>query len=72
VGCSGKMLSAEEIRRIVDLLISTDMPMRDIAQRMSCSTGAVATINRKRCLRYYEGRRSIWTTPSKANSTPFG
>ena len=70
MGCSGIPLSGKEVLRIVDLLVSTDMSIGDIAQRMSCSSGAVATVNRKRCLRYYEGRKSKWSIANPANSAP--
>jgi hypothetical protein len=60
VGNRGRLLSDGEISRIIDLLFSTDMSISDIAQRMGCSRSAIASINRKRCVRYYNGRRSVW------------
>jgi predicted DNA-binding protein YlxM (UPF0122 family) len=67
VGNRGRLLSDDEISRIIDLLFSTDMSISDIAQRMGCSRSAIASINRKRCVRYYNGRRSVW---AKAPDVP--
>ena len=56
----GFCLSDGELRRIVVLLTSTDMTMKQIAQRMRCSASTVASINRKRKIRDYGGRRASW------------
>jgi len=56
----GRVFSQEEIERITWLLTSTDMTMKQIAQRMQCSHSAVVSINRKSRVRTYAGRRSSW------------
>lgn len=58
----GLYISSEQIRKIVNLLSSTDMTVNEIAERMSCSRGAIATINRKFQVRTYHGLRSRWST----------
>ena len=68
MGNRGRLLSDDEISKIIDLLFSTDMSISDIAQRMGCSRSAIASINRKRCVRYYNGRRSVWA--NAPNVTP--
>jgi hypothetical protein len=60
VSCYGRPLSSEEIAKVVELLRSSDLSMIEISERMGCSRSDVASINRKNCLRYYNGRRSIW------------
>ena len=61
-GCA---LEESEIRRIVNLLASTDMSLPDIAQRTGCSRGAIAAINRKYQVREYGGHRTSWAvTPA--------
>lgn len=57
----GRYLSSEEICKIVNFLSSTDMTLREIAERMSCSKGAIATVNRKFKVRTYNGLRSRWS-----------
>jgi hypothetical protein len=56
-GCS---LSEEEVKRIVSLLTNSEMTMFEIAQRMTCSRGAIATINRKFQVRKYAAPKSRW------------
>ena len=71
VANQGRLLSGADISRIVDLLSTTDISMSDIAVRMGCSRSAVATINRKCCIRYYNGRRSVWATrEGKPDTSP--
>src|SRR5215469_40211 len=57
----GHYLSIEEIRKIVHLLSSTEMALNEIADRMSCSKSAIATVNRKFNVRTYNGLRSRWS-----------
>ena len=56
----GCVLQNTEIRRIIDLLASTDMNIPDIAQRLGCSRSAVVSINRKFGVRDYAGHRTTW------------
>jgi DNA-binding CsgD family transcriptional regulator len=56
----GNMFSENEVRRIVWLLSSTEMTMKEIAERMRCSHSAVVTINRRSQVREYAGRRTSW------------
>jgi hypothetical protein len=56
----GRVFTDEEVRKIVWLLSSTDMTMKDIAVRMRCSHSAIAAINRKSQVRDYAGRRTSW------------
>lgn len=64
----GKVFTEEEIRRIVHLLSTTDMALPDIALRMRCTRGAVASINRKYKIREYAGLRSTWIQAEVASS----
>ena len=56
----GSVFTQKEIDRIVWLLSSTDMTLKEIAERMHCSNGAIASINRRIGVRDYGGRRSTW------------
>ena len=56
----GSVFTQKEIDRIVGLLASTDMTLKEIAERMQCSPGAIASINRRIGVRDYGGRRSTW------------
>jgi hypothetical protein len=49
----GRPLDVHEIQKIESLLISTDMTLRQIAERMSCSHSAVMAVNRKTKARRY-------------------
>jgi predicted transcriptional regulator len=60
----GYALSKYEIRKIVELLTSTEMTTYEIASRMGCSQRTVVNINREYQVRKYAGRRK-WS-PSKA------
>ena len=64
-GCA---LQESEIRRIVNLLATTDMSLIEIAQRAGCSRGAIASINRRFQVREYGGHRTSWavTAPFQA------
>lgn len=71
-GCA---LADSEIRTILNLLGSTDIPIPAIAERMGCSRSAIVAINRKFQVREYRGRRSTWETsvPEKVgNRIPNG
>ena len=57
----GKYFSKDEVERIVMLLVESDMSLPDIADRMRCSRSAVASINRKFQVRFYDGKRSQWS-----------
>ena len=56
----GWYLTPEEIDRIVLLLRETDVSLADIASRMSCSKGTIASVNRRFQIRAYEGKRTSW------------
>jgi hypothetical protein len=60
-GCS---LQDSEIRRIIQLLASTDLSLMDIAQRTGRSHAAIAAVNRRFQVRHYGGRRSTWALDS--------
>ena len=49
----GKHFSTEEVHKIVYLLSSTDMDVRQIAERMQCSRSVIVSINRKFQVRDY-------------------
>ena len=56
MGGQGQYFSEKKLRRITQLLSSTDMTIKEIAERMSCSRTTVSSINRKFQLRLY-GRK---------------
>lgn len=56
-GCS---FQETEVRRILQLLATTEMSIGEIAQRAGCSRGAIVSINRRFQVRDYAGRRSSW------------
>ncbi|PYS04926.1 MAG: hypothetical protein DMG15_22950 [Acidobacteria bacterium] len=56
MGGQGQYFSEKKVRRITQLLSSTDMTIKEIAERMSCSRTTVSSINRKFQLRLY-GRK---------------
>jgi DNA-directed RNA polymerase specialized sigma subunit len=56
----GRFFSEREIRRISHLLASTELNLKDIAERMRCSHSAIVAINRKLQIRIYRGRRTHW------------
>src|SRR5262245_27997580 len=56
----GLYLSVSQKRRIIQLLAETDMSLGEIAARTRCSRSAIASLNRKAGVRFYEGRRSQW------------
>jgi hypothetical protein len=57
----GRSLTDYQTTRITTLLVSTDMSINDIAQRMGCSRSAIVAVNRKYGIRDYSGQRSRWT-----------
>jgi hypothetical protein len=57
----GRYMPVESIRQVIRLLSSTEMTINEVAERMSCSRSAVASINRKFQVREYNGLRSRWT-----------
>ena len=57
----GRRFSEKQAQTIKFLLATTDLPIRDIAARMGCSSGAVAALNRKIKIRLYNNKRSSWT-----------
>jgi hypothetical protein len=61
----GRFFSEYEIRTILGLLRTTDMSIPSIAQRMQCSTSAIAAINRKYQIREYNGQRTRWQVESQ-------
>ena len=56
----GRVFTDDEVRRIVWLLSTTEMTMKEIAERMRCSHSAIVSINRKSQVRDYAGRRTTW------------
>jgi hypothetical protein len=64
-GCA---LTEPEVRRIVNLLESTDMSLTEIAQRTGCSRGAIAAINRRFQVRSYGGHRTSWALLAPSQS----
>ena len=60
----GCHLHEREIRRILQLLETTDLSLPEIADRTSCTRGAIATINRRFLVRDYQGHRSSWSVRS--------
>jgi hypothetical protein len=56
----GRRLKTEQIQKIISLLVKTELSLTHIAERMQCSRGTVATINRKYRIRDYGGRRTVW------------
>jgi DNA-binding CsgD family transcriptional regulator len=63
----GRVLHENEVSRIVSLLASTDMTIKEIADRFGCSRSAVTAINRKFQVRLYLGRRSSWAVSTLHN-----
>ena len=60
----GRHLTDHEVRKIAQLLSSTDTNLREIATRMNCSHSAVVAINRRLNIREYAGRKSSWKLAS--------
>ena len=60
----GQSMPEETVRRVVQLLSSTDMAPGQIAERMSCSRSSVLSINRRFQVRQYLGFRSHWVAPT--------
>jgi hypothetical protein len=56
----GRGLQPFDVRRIVELLSSTEMSLAEIAERMGCSSALVAAINRRYEVRDYGGHRTRW------------
>ncbi len=67
----GTFLSENEIQRIILLLKTTELPIRDIAERMRCSRSAIAAVNRRYQIRNYSGKRSSWTCGADNFTHPF-
>jgi hypothetical protein len=53
-------LSEQQVKRVVTLLASTEMTLSAIAERMTCSKGTIAAINRRFQVRKYTGPKSRW------------
>ncbi len=60
----GCVLTEAEIRKIVYLLSQTDLPNRNIAERMGCSKSSIVSINRRFQIRDYSNHRTAWTMHS--------
>jgi predicted transcriptional regulator len=56
-GCS---LSKQEVERILTFLVDTEMTISEIAERMMCTRGTIAAINRRFQVRKYAGLKSRW------------
>ena len=65
----GHVMPVESIRQVVHLLSSTEMTIKEIAERMSCSRNVVVSINRKFQIRAYKGRRSGWVNESQKSAS---
>jgi hypothetical protein len=64
----GQAMPVESVRQVIHLLTSTEMTVKEIAERMSCSTSVVHSINRKFQLRAYNGQRSSWMKVTKQSA----
>lgn len=64
-GCA---LQEMEIRRIVGFLASTEMTIKEIAERTGCSRSTIIAINRRFGVRDYAGHRSTWEVTNAAKS----
>ncbi len=53
----GRSLDYKTVRKIYTLLATTEMSAAEIAKRMNCSTSTVGTLNRKRGIRIYNGKK---------------
>jgi len=53
-------MAQTSVQRIVHLLVSTEMTVAEIAERMMCSKSVVVAINRKFQVREYSGLRTRW------------
>jgi len=56
----GNAMQEYQIRRIISLLVTTDMTIPEIAERMGCGRKTIVGINRRFQVRQYNGRRSSW------------
>ena len=56
----GQRFSEAELARIKSFLAETDMSIHEIAVRVGCSRGSIASINRRFGIRHYNGKRSSW------------
>jgi hypothetical protein len=50
----------QELKKIMELLRSSDLSIAQIAERMQRTRGTIAAINRKYRIRDYLGKRSTW------------
>ena len=64
----GRFLSEKEVKRISHLLASTELTLKDIAERMRCSHSAIVAINRRLQIRIYHGRRTHWVALNRTGS----
>ena len=64
----GHAMPVESIRQVIHLLTSTEMTVKEIAERMSCSRSVVLSINRQFQIRAYNGRRSRWVNESRKSA----
>jgi hypothetical protein len=65
-----RFLSEQEINRIQQLLVATELSFQNIADRMDCAKSTVIAINRKFSIRSYGGRRNYWeVTASQFSET---
>ena len=64
----GRYFSEDEIKRIKQLLSSTDMTLQEIATRMGCAKSSIANINHELQIREYRGRRSQWEISAGSNT----
>jgi DNA-binding CsgD family transcriptional regulator len=64
----GHAMPVESIRQVIHLLTSTEMTVKEIAERMSCSSSVVHSINHKFQIRAYNGRKSRWVNESRKSA----
>jgi hypothetical protein len=57
----GRRISDKDIRKLIHLLSSTEMTIKEIMERTGYSRAAVAAINRRFQIREYNGLRSSWS-----------
>ena len=57
----GRPLTERQKQRILELLVETDLSMKDIAQSVHCSRSAVISFNNRYGVREYDGNRTRWT-----------
>ena len=60
------LLTENKVERIAEVLLKTDLPITEIAERFGCSKSTVLSINRKYEVRNYGGSRTKWVINSRS------